>query len=102
MTASYLAALSAVAGLAVICIAALRLLKGRGLSLLSENPIAVIAQRSIGNGGNLVIVEVGGCRLLLGVSRAGLQLVHALPQKASADVLPFDTSFSAVLKRARR
>jgi flagellar biogenesis protein FliO len=125
VTASYLFALTVVLGLAVGCVALMRFAQGRGLAFARANPISVIAQHSVGMGASLVLVEVDGARMLVGVSKAGLsfpatsiraeepfsaQVVQPAPvlrpekwtlKQVPGDDCPGDSgSFSAILKRA--
>jgi len=100
VTATYLTSVATVLGLMLAVLVLLRLARRRGISFARENPIALLASRTVGANTNLVMVEVEGQRLLLGISRGGINLLHALPQKPTAAILPFDTPFSAVLKRA--
>jgi flagellar biogenesis protein FliO len=126
VTASYLFALSLVLGLAVGSVALMRFVQGRGLAFVRVSPIHVVAQQSVGLGASLVLVEVDGARMLVGVSKAGLSFPAvnirpddgvgasspqsafiARPPKWSLkpvqgdDCLGDGGSFSAVLKRAR-
>lgn len=102
MTTAYFTSVATVLGLMLAALVLIRFARRKGISFARENPIAVVASRTVGANSNLVMVEVEGQRLLLGISRGGIQLVHALPQQPTAAILPFDTSFSAVLKRAAR
>jgi flagellar biogenesis protein FliO len=105
VTASYLFALGVVALIMGGAFILVRLAQARGLSLARVSPIKVIGQQSLGVGASLVLVDVDGARVLVGVSKAGVHGV-AMPVQdtrpavllANDDTPP--TSFSAVLKRA--
>jgi flagellar biogenesis protein FliO len=125
VTASYLFALGVVLALAVGSVALMRFAQGRGLAFARISPIRVVAQHSVGMGASLVLVEIDGARMLVGVSKAGLAFpttstrgdepVSAptaqfapvvrpekwtLKQVHGDDCLGDGGSFSAVLKRA--
>ena len=42
----------------------------------AENPIQIVAQRSLGTREKLVLVEIDGQRILLGVSHGAIRAVH--------------------------
>jgi flagellar biogenesis protein FliO len=106
VTASYLFALGVVAAVMGGAFALIRLAQARGLPLTRERAMRVVAQQSLGMGASLVLVEVDGARVLVGVSKAGVHGV-AMPQPETRPVVQSAnddacvTSFSAVLKRAR-
>jgi flagellar biogenesis protein FliO len=104
VTASYLFALGVVAAMMGSTFMLIRLAQARGLPLARERVMRVVAQQSLGMGANLVLVDVDGARVLVGVSKAGVQGV-AMPQlcarpAAQTDIAENVTSFSTVLKRA--
>lgn len=102
MTASYLFALGVVALVMGGAFALIRLAQARGLSLARVSPIKVMGQQSLGIGASLVLVDVDGARVLVGVSKAGVHGV-AMPDTRSStqtDIADNVTSFSTVLKRA--
>jgi flagellar biogenesis protein FliO len=96
---SYLLKLFGVCGLAVGALIVLRAAKGGQLSLGAAQPIRVIGRQALGTGANLMLVEVDGRRMLIGVSRAGITLLEGVPQTLS-NVVPIERSFSAIIKRA--
>jgi flagellar biogenesis protein FliO len=124
VTASYLFALAVVLGLALGSVALMRFAQGRGLAFARVSPIRVVAQHSVGMGASLVLVEVDGARMLVGISKAGLAFPAyartdegvvsptaqgtpvarrenwTLTQVQGDDCLGDGGSFSAVLKRA--
>jgi flagellar biogenesis protein FliO len=116
VTANYLFALAVVLGLAVGSVALMRFAQGRGLAFARVSPIRVVAQHSVGMGASLVLVEVDGARMLVGVSKAGVSFrspTSECPPPLAAQVAPPAigwgteparpdnvSSFSAVLKRA--
>lgn len=76
MIISYLLTLFGVCGLAVGALVVLRAVKGGTLSLTAAQPIRVVGRQALGTGANLMLVEVDGERMLLGVSRAGISLIE--------------------------
>lgn len=105
MTANYLFALGVVALVMGCAFALVRLAQVRGLPLARERTLRVITQQSLGMGASLVLVEVEGARVLVGVSKAGVHSL-AMPQQESRPTVQLAnddgclTSFSTVLKRA--
>jgi flagellar biogenesis protein FliO len=102
VTASYLFALGVVALVMSGAFALIRLAQARGLSLARISPIKVMGQQSLGMGASLVLVDVDGARVLVGVSKAGVHGV-AMPDtrlSTQTDIADNVTSFSTVLKRA--
>lgn len=99
MILSYLLTLFGVCGLAVGTLIVLRAAKGGEMSLGATQPIRVIGRQALGAGANLMLVEVDGRRMLIGVSRAGVTLLERAPQTPS-NVVPIERSFSAIIKRA--
>ena len=92
MILSYILTLAGVCGLAVGSLVLLRAAKrGGGLTMGVARPILVVGRQTLGAGANLMLVEVDGERILIGVSRAGISL---LERKSSA------SGFHARLKRA--
>jgi flagellar biogenesis protein FliO len=65
----------------------------------SAQPIRVIGRQALGAGATLMLVEVDGQRMLISVSRGGVSLLERKANESS-NVVPFDPSFSATLKRA--
>ncbi|MFO1349985.1 MAG: flagellar biosynthetic protein FliO [Gammaproteobacteria bacterium] len=61
-----------------------------------DGPIKVIAGLSLGARERLVLIEVEGARLLVGVAPGRVQTLHVLAQSAAKD------GFSEVLELARR
>lgn len=105
MTGSYLFALGVVALVMGVAFALTRVAQARGLSLARVSPIRVIGQQSLGMGSSVVLVDVDGARVLVGVSKAGISFtsVRAECPSVRETARPFAdnvTSFSAVLKRA--
>jgi flagellar protein FliO/FliZ len=99
MMFSYLLTLLGVCGLAVGSLIVLRSAKGGGLVLRNAQPIRVVGRQGLGAGSSLILVEVDGQRMLIGVSRAGIGLLDSRTV-ASPNVVPIGQSFSAVIKRA--
>jgi flagellar biogenesis protein FliO len=87
---SYLLTLFGVCGLAVGVLVLLRAAKSGGLALGSTQPIRVVGRQAVGTGSTLMLVEVDGNRMLIGVSRAGISVLECNdPQKR-----PFGLSLS--------
>lgn len=99
MIFSYLLTLLGVCGLAVGTLVVLRAAKGRGAFLAGTQPIRVVGRQSLGPGSTLMLVEVEGQRLLLGVSRSGMVLLDIKPPQPS-NVVAIEQGFRAVIKRA--
>ncbi len=82
MIFSYVLTLLGVCGLAVGSLVILRAAKGGGLSLSGVQPIRIIGRQSVGTGSTLMLVEVEGERLMIGVSRGGIAVLERYaPQK---------------------
>jgi flagellar biogenesis protein FliO len=96
---SYVLTLFGVCGLAVGSLVVLRTVKGGGLVLGGVQPIRVVGRQALGGGSSLMLVEVDGQRMLIGVSRAGIGLLD-FRAVASPKVVPIGQSFSAIIKRA--
>jgi flagellar biogenesis protein FliO len=96
---SYLVTLIGVCGLAVGALVVLRAAKGGGLSLGPAQPIRVVGRQTVGAGSTLMLVEVNGDRMLIGVSRAGISVLEAKPATPS-NVVAIESGFRAVIKRA--
>ncbi len=77
MIFSYLLTLFGVCGLAVGTLVVLRAVKGGGLALAGVQPIRVVGRQSLGTGSTLMLLEVDGQRMLLGVSRSGITVLEA-------------------------
>lgn len=99
MILSYLLTLFGVCGLAVGMLVVLRAAKGSGLTLAGAQPIRVIGRQSLGTGSTLMLVEVDGHRILLGVSRGGITVLEPTPPQPS-NVVAIEQGFRAVIKRA--
>ena len=99
MIFSYLLTLFGVCGLAVCALVVLRAAKGGGLSLGAAQPIRVVGRQSVGAGSALMLVEVDGQRLLIGVSRSGISVLDGKPASPS-NVVAIESGFRAVIKRA--
>ena len=99
MIFSYLLTLFGVCGLAVGVLVVLRAAKGGGLSLGAAQPIRVVGRQAIGAGSTLMLVEVDGERLLIGVSRSGISVIDGKPAPPS-NVVAIESRFRAVIKRA--
>lgn len=99
MIYSYILTLVGVCGLAVGSLVVLRAAKGGGLSLGGAQPIRIVGRQAVGTGSTLMIVEVDGERMLIGVSRSGIAVLEVKPA-APTNVVPIDTSFRATLRRA--
>lgn len=63
-----------------------------GLISPKDQSIRVVASQSLGGRNNIVIVEVEGQRLVLGVSQQQVNLLHCLPQSQ-----PFKTELDLAL-----
>ncbi len=110
MIISYILTLLGVCALAVGLLFLLRAAKGSGLIPGTEQPIRVVGRQAIGMGANLMLVEVHGQRMLIGVSRAGISILQthdSSPERMRPAMLrrePGDDddahSFHAILKRA--
>jgi flagellar biogenesis protein FliO len=100
VTAGYLFAIAVTGCVMGITFGALQIAKRRGVSMGRIHPIRLLAQRTIGPAANLVLVEVEGRKLLIGVTRGAISLIDAVAERPTADVLSFDTPFSAIFKRA--
>jgi flagellar biogenesis protein FliO len=96
---SYVLTLLGVCGLAVGTLVVLRAAKGGGLSLSAVQPIRIVGRQAIGTGSTLMLVEVEGERMLIGVSRGGIAVLESKPATPS-NVVPIETSFRATLRRA--
>ncbi len=99
MIFSYVMTLLGVCGLAVGTLVMLRAAKGGGLSLRMAQPIRVVGRQTIGAGSTLMLVEVDGNRLLIGVSRSGIAVLDTKPA-APSNVVPIESGFRAVIQRA--
>lgn len=99
MIFSYLLTLFGVCGLAVGTLVVLRAAKSGGLALGTAQPIRVVGRQSLETGSTLMLIEVDGQRMLLGVSRAGMVLLDAKPTLPS-NVAAIEEGFRAVIKRA--
>ncbi len=99
MIFSYILTLFGVCGLAVGALVVLRAAKGGGLSIGTAQPIRVVGRQAVGAGSTLMLVEVDGQRLLIGVSRSGISVLEGKPV-ASSNVVPIESGFRAVIKRA--
>jgi flagellar biogenesis protein FliO len=97
---SYLLTLFGVCGLAVGALLALRALKGGNLALGGDQPIRVVGRQLVGGGSTLMLVEVDGQRLLIGVSRAGLAVLNT-SGVAPSNVVPIDNGFRVTLRRGK-
>jgi flagellar biogenesis protein FliO len=84
---SYLLTLLGVCGLAVGTLVVLRAAKGGGLSLGSAQPIRVVGRQSVGAGSTLMLVEIDGNRMLIGVSRSGISMLESRPNQKEPFVL---------------
>jgi flagellar biogenesis protein FliO len=96
---SYLLTLFGVCGLAVGTLVVLRAVKGGGLSLGAAQPIRVVGRQVVGAGSSLMLVEVDGRRMLIGVSRSGIAVLDG-KSVAPSNVVPIESRFHATLKRA--
>ncbi len=85
MIFSYLLTLLGVCGLAVGSLVVLRAAKGGALSLGTAQPIRVVGRQALGAGANLMLVEVDGQRMLIGVSRAGISLINGCDEFRSPE-----------------
>jgi flagellar biogenesis protein FliO len=72
---SYVLTLLGVCGLAVGSLVVLRAARGWGLSLSAAQPIRIVGRQAVGTGSTLILVEVDGERLLIGVSRGGIAVL---------------------------
>lgn len=99
MIISYALTLLGVCGLAVGFLVLLRAAKSGGLSLVATQPIRIVARQTVGTGSTLMLVEVDGDRILIGVSRAGILLL-ADKSAAPSNVVPIESGFRATLRRA--
>lgn len=99
MIFSYLLTLFGVCGLAAGTVFVLRTVKGGGLSLGTAQSIRCVGRAAVGSGSTLMLVEVDGERLLIGVSRAGISVLKSVPA-TTPKVVPIDGGFRTVLKRA--
>ncbi len=104
MIFSYLLTLFGVCGLAVGVLVLLRAAKGGGVSFGGVQPIQVVGRQTLGAGANLLLVEVDGERMLIGVSRTGISVLEAkraAPSPAAPlNVVPIENGFRAVIRRA--
>lgn len=100
MTGLLVQAVIAVAGAMAVVLAGLRALRRGGGPLARLPVICLLAHRSVGQGANLVLAEIDGRRLLIGVTRSAITLIDSRPVAAPLGPAAFDTSFSAVLRRA--
>ena len=99
MIFSYLLTLFGVCGLAVGSLVVLRAAKGGALSIGTAQPIRIVGRQSVGAGSALMVVEVDGQRLLIGVSRSGISVLDGKPV-APSNVVAIESGFRAVIKRA--
>jgi flagellar biogenesis protein FliO len=99
MIFSYLLTLLGVCGLAIGTLVLLRAAKGGGLSLGNARPIRIVGRQALGTGSTLMLVEVDGARMLIGVSRAGIEVLDS-PVKPASNVVPIESDFRAVIRRA--
>ena len=99
MIFSYLLTLFGVCGLAVGSLVVLRAAKGGGLSIGTEQPIRVVGRQAVGAGSALMLVEVDGQRMLIGVSRSGISVIDGKPAPPS-NVVAIESGFRAVITRA--
>ena len=99
MIFSYLLTLFGVCGLAVGTLVMLRAAKSGGLALGNTQPIRVVGRQSLGTGSTLMLVEVDGQRMLIGVSRSGMVVLDTKSPQPS-NVVAIEQGFRAVLKRA--
>ncbi len=99
MIFSYLLTLFGVCGLAVGTLVVLRAVKSGGLSLGAAQPIRVVGKQVVGAGASLMLVEVDGRRVLIGVSRGGIAVLDGKPV-APSNVVPIENRFHATFKRA--
>ncbi len=75
MIFSYLLTLFGVCGLAVGTLVVLRAAKGGGLKLGTVQSIRVVGRQAVGAGSTLMLVEIDGDRMLIGVSRSGISVL---------------------------
>ncbi len=99
MIFSYLLTLFGVCGLAIGTLVVLRAAKGGGLALGNAQPIRVVGRQSLGPGSTLMLVEVDGQRMLLGVSRSGMVVLDSKAGQPS-NVVAIEQGFRAVIKRS--
>ncbi len=76
MIFSYLLTLFGVCGLAVGTLVVLRAAKSGGLSIGAAQPIRLVGRQAVGSGSSLMLVEVDGRRMLIGVSRSGIAVLE--------------------------
>jgi flagellar biogenesis protein FliO len=96
---SYLLTLVGVCGLAVGVLVVLRAAKRGGLALGGAQPIRVVGRQAVGAGSALMLVEVDGQRLLIGVSRSGIAVLEG-KAAAPSNVVLIESGFHATLRRA--
>ena len=99
MIFSYLVTLFGVCGLAVGTLVVLRAARGGGGLRVGAQPIRVVGRQPLGTGSTLMLVDVDGQRLLLGVSRGGVVMLDSKPPQPS-NVVAIEQGFRAVIKRA--
>jgi flagellar biogenesis protein FliO len=95
---SYVLTLLGVCGLAVGSLVILRAAKGGGLSLSAAQPIRIVGRQAVGAGSTLMLVEVEGARMLIGVSRGGIAVLPPtapfVPSAVDAPVRPRSLDFA--------
>ncbi len=101
MIFSYFLTLFGVCGLAVGSLVMLRAAKGGGFSLGAAQPIRVVGRQSLGAGANLMLVEVDGQRLLIGVSRSGISVLEGGMEHRSAEPAKARFARPTVLRQAQ-
>lgn len=81
----------------------LKRLPGTGLGLRPNDQLRVVTSLSVGTKERLLVVEVGGEQLLLGVSAGGIANLHRLPQPLPpVPVQPLPNFAELLAKRLRK
>lgn len=81
----------------------LKRMPGSGLGLRQSDQLRVVTSLSVGSKERLLVVEVGGQQLLLGVTAGGIHNLHALPHPLAPVAAPPLPNFAELLaKRLRK
>ncbi len=81
----------------------LKRMPGVGLGLRANDQLRVVTSLSVGTKERLLVVEVGGEQLLVGVTAGGINTLHRLPEPLPPVVAPPLPNFAELLaKRLRK
>ncbi|KAF1722434.1 flagellar biosynthetic protein FliO [Pseudoxanthomonas wuyuanensis] len=81
----------------------LKRMPGSGLGLRQNDQLRVVTTLAVGGKERLMVIEIGGEQLLIGVAAGGIHTLHRLPEPLPAQPAPQLPNFAELLaKRLRK